>query len=82
MKGLGSRESSGVFAHTHSLRACAVITVVSNACLYARSDMSTPATAAAVTPSVRWRVTRVSTHVPVFGPECLSYACWHAFGQC
>ena len=61
MKVLGSRESSGVFA-----RACTAITGGSNACSYARSDMSTPATASAITPFVRQRVTRVSTHAPVF----------------
>ena len=82
VKGSGLRESICVLARTHSLRACTMITVGSYACSYTRRDMSTPATASTVTPSVRRRVTWVSTHAPVFGLECLSYACWHALRQC
>ena len=81
MKGVGSIESRCMLAHTHSLQACAAITVGSYACSYAYRDMSTPAKVSAVTPSVRWRVTRVSTHAPVVGPEGSSYACGHTLGQ-
>ena len=69
MKGLVPRESSRVVVRTHSLRACAAITIGSYVCSYAHRDMSTPAKVSAATSSVRRRATRVSTHAPVFGPE-------------